>query len=57
VVRIANRCPDQARRRVQNDTLGHRGRRRDPLYRNRLVWRRGCGSSGFGVEVEHVKPL
>ncbi len=37
VVRVANRCLDQVRRRVQNDTLGHRGRRHDPLYRIRKV--------------------
>jgi transposase len=28
---------DKVRRRVQNDTLGHRGRRDDPLYRIRRV--------------------
>jgi transposase len=32
VVRVANRCLDQVRRRVQNETLGHRGRKRDALY-------------------------
>lgn len=37
VVRVANRCLDQVRRRVQNDTLGHRGRKADPLYRIRKV--------------------
>jgi transposase len=37
VVRVANRCLDQVRRRVQNETLGHRGRRGDPLYRIRKV--------------------
>ena len=37
VVRVANRCLDQVRRRVQNETLGHRGRRDDPLYRIRKV--------------------
>lgn len=26
VVRLANRCVDLVRRRVQNETLGHRGR-------------------------------
>ena len=33
VVRVANRCVDQVRRRVQNETLAHRGRKHDPLYR------------------------
>ena len=35
VVRLANRAIDQVRRRVQNQTLGHRGRKDDPLYRIR----------------------
>ncbi len=37
VVRIGNRCLDQVRRRVQNQTLGHRGRSDDPLYRIRKL--------------------
>ncbi len=37
VVRVANRCVDKVRRRVQNDTLGHRGRKHDPLYRIRKL--------------------
>lgn len=37
VVRLANRCIDQVRRRVQNRVLGHRGRKRDPLYRIRKL--------------------
>lgn len=36
-VRLANRAIDQVRRRVQNETLGHRGRKDDPLYRVRRV--------------------
>ena len=32
---------DQVRRRVQQETTGHRGRRDDPLYRIRRVLRRG----------------
>jgi transposase len=35
VVRLANEAVDECRRRVQNETLGHRGRRDDPLYRAR----------------------
>lgn len=42
VVRIANRCLDQVRRRVQNQTQGHRGRKRDPLYRIRKLLLRGA---------------
>jgi transposase len=37
VVRVANRCVDAVRRRVQDDTLGHRDRLGDPLYRIRKV--------------------
>ena len=35
VVRLANQRLDEVRRRVQNETLGHRGRKGDPLYRIR----------------------
>jgi transposase len=35
VVRLANGALDECRRRVQNETLGHRGRKTDPLYRAR----------------------
>jgi transposase len=36
-VRLANTVVDQVRRRVQQITLGHRGRKRDPLYRIRKL--------------------
>jgi transposase len=36
-VSLANRSLDAIRRRVQTETLGHRGRRDDPLYRARRV--------------------
>ncbi len=59
VVRIANRCLDQVRRRVQNETLGHRGRRDDPLYRIRKLLLagaerlddRGCDRMLLGLRV------
>ena len=35
LVKLANFVLDEVRRRVQNDTLGHRGRETDPLYRCR----------------------
>lgn len=35
VVRLANTALDECRRRVQNETVGHRGRKNDPLYRAR----------------------
>ncbi len=37
VVRVANRCVDQVRRRVQNELTGHRGRKADPLFRIRKL--------------------
>ena len=37
VVRLANSRLDECRRRVQNETLGHRGRKADPLYRARRL--------------------
>ena len=36
-IRLANTVVDQVRRRVQQATLGHRGRKRDPLYRIRKL--------------------
>lgn len=37
IVRLGNRMLDEVRRRVQQDTLGHRGRKHDPLYRIRRL--------------------
>jgi len=37
VVRVANRGLDKVRRRVQQETLDHRGRKADPLYRIRKL--------------------
>lgn len=37
VIKHANSKLDECRRRVQNDTLGHRGRKDDPLYRARRL--------------------
>jgi len=37
VCKLANQKLDECRRRVQNDTLGHRGRKNDPLYRARRL--------------------
>ena len=37
VVRLANDALDDVRRRVQQQTLGHRGRKHDPLYRARKL--------------------
>ena len=37
VVKLANQKLDECRRRVQNETCGHRGRKDDPLYRCRRL--------------------
>ena len=37
VIRLANQRLDEVRRRVPNETLGHRGRKDDPLYRIRRL--------------------
>jgi transposase len=36
-IKLANTVVDQVRRRIQQATLGHRGRKRDPLYRIRKL--------------------
>ena len=41
-VRLAQGAIDDVRRRVQQDTLGHRGRKGDPLYGIRRVLLRGA---------------
>jgi transposase len=41
VVKHANAKLDECRRRVQNDTLGHRGRKDDPLYKSRRLLTKG----------------
>ena len=37
LVKLANSKLDECRRRVQNETIGHRGRKDDPLYRARRL--------------------
>ncbi len=37
LIKLANAALDECRRRVQDDTLGHRGRKHDPLYRCRRL--------------------
>ena len=37
VVRLGNDALDEVRRRVQQQTLGHRGHKHDPLYRARKL--------------------
>jgi transposase len=40
-VKLANTCIDEVRRRVQRQTLGHRGRKDDPLFGIRRLLTRG----------------
>ena len=40
-VKLANEAVNDVRRRVQNETLGHRGRKDDPLFRTRRLMTRG----------------
>lgn len=50
VIRLANQALDEVRRRVQHTTLGHRGRKDDPLYRIRrrlLVGHEHLSHDGF----------
>jgi transposase len=37
LIKLANTRHDDVRRRVQQDTLGHRGHKEDPLYRSRRL--------------------
>ena len=39
IVKLAGDTLDEVRRRVQQETLGHRGRKGDPLYQIRLLLR------------------
>ena len=39
IVKLAGDALDEVRRRVQQDTLGHRGRKGDPLYQIRNLLR------------------
>jgi transposase len=42
VTRVANRTVDLVRRRVQNEQLGHRGRKIDPLFKIRKLLLKGA---------------
>ena len=42
VVKLANAAVDDVRRRVQQETLGHRGHKDDPLYEVRRLLRKGA---------------
>jgi len=59
VVAAANRCVDHVRRRVQNERLGHRGRKDTPHYRIRRVlltgserlYQRGVDRMALGLRL------
>jgi transposase len=65
VVKLATQVVDDVRRRVQQDTTGHRGRRHDPLYRVRNILRAGQENlterqrtrltAAFTAREEHVE--
>jgi transposase len=42
VVKLGNQVLDEVRRRVQQDQLGHRGHKDDPLFEVRRLLRRGA---------------
>ncbi|MDN6022026.1 MAG: ISL3 family transposase, partial [Acidipropionibacterium jensenii] len=51
VVKLATQAVDEVRRRVQQDTLGHRGTRNDPLYKIRTILR--CGAENLTERQQH----
>ena len=51
VIRLANQRLDDLRRRTQNETLGHRGRKDDPLYRIRRLLT--AAPRGSATAVKH----
>jgi transposase len=65
VVKLATQVVDEVRRRVQQDTCGHRGHRDDPLYRIRNILRAGQENltdrqrarltSAFTAREEHLE--
>jgi transposase len=48
-IRLANTVVDQVRRRTQQATLGHRGRKPEPLYRIRKLLHRPRGAHPAGT--------
>ena len=56
VVKLANAKLDECRRRVQNETMGHRGRKDDPLYRCRGCSPRPTSAWTSTVETKLLGP-
>ena len=64
IVKLAGAAVDDVRRRIQQETLGHRGRKSDPLYGIRHVLRAGRErltsrqqnrlASAFAAHPDHV---
>lgn len=46
IIKLANSKLDECRLRVQNETLGHRGRKHDPLYRARRLFTKAYDRRG-----------
>ncbi|GAA4743226.1 hypothetical protein GCM10023350_29910 [Nocardioides endophyticus] len=65
VVKLGSAAVDECRRRVQQDTLGHRGRKGDPLYGIRTMLRAGAEKltdrqrarlhAAIGADVRHLE--
>ncbi len=51
VVKLANNALDEVRRRVQNQTMGHRGRKDDPLYKARKLLVSGSERIGDNGQI------
>ena len=54
VVRLGLKAMEEVRRRVQQDLLGHRGRRNDPLYKIRNALRAGTDKL-TGRQIERIE--
>ena len=51
VVRLGTHVVDEVRRRVQQDTLGHRGHKNDPLYKSA-----GCCATASSASPSASRP-
>ena len=51
VVKLGTQAVDDVRRRVQHETLGHRGRKGDPLYGIRTILRAGAENLTDGQQA------
>lgn len=56
VVGLGNDAFVEVRRRVRQQTLAHRGRKHDPLYRARKLLVTGRPDSGHGIRPAQIRP-